>query len=686
MGTAEAGRALLWVAAALACLRAGEVFLRDLSRRLVRTPTPEKGALDSEPRPSDGPSVRSVVLLEHATAWVGALAVAALVASTACLGWSFVRVDASLLEVANASQRGRPFLERLAGLWGASRPSLLLWTTLVVICVSVPIRRRAAPPVAPVRFVPDEMASTAFGPDPFRLVPNEPVDPEDRALVPELRRGRIGHEARTEARTERAQGVLVAALCGLVAVVHPFRHLAIPAIDGRGLQPILRHPAMSIHPPLLYLTQALIIAGALRPSRLRLHGALAAGAAALTLGGAWAFSELGWGGFGAWDPVENAGLMPWLALLAAVHVGSSRLRMRATMVQLAGVLALAGAALTRSGRGVSVHSFAPDHAVGIVLWALVAAGTAAATWSWIRARTGMQEGVPAAGHQQPGHQRRDRPGDGPAKTRAAAPAVMIGVLIVVALGTFTPLVATRRVVTGVYFARATAPLALVLLALLIAKRPRSARVAHLGALFLAIGVVGAMFGRDARAWLHPRQSARLAGYQVRLGDVTASTNPSGNARARQVRAPLTVDGQAVVPRADEWTGWEDPLAETESVAIGATNVQVVLRQVIQPEGTPPAALIEVHARPLLWFVWIGGALLTIGSVTAGRQRQRAGRPKSLGTGDHHGTRAPTRAEGGAAGEAAVHDDALPIDVTARTGHKEQGGLGDVDRQARAAQR
>ncbi|MEZ5216652.1 MAG: cytochrome c biogenesis protein CcsA [Ilumatobacteraceae bacterium] len=133
-----------------------------------------------------------------------------------------------------------------------------------------------------------------------------------------------------------AHGATTAAwLLVSLTVASPFERLDVPAIAGAGLTPILEHPAMAIHPPLLYLglsmlsvpAMAVLVTGGqptpAESARLRRWtlAALAVLTVALVLGAWWSYSEQGWGGYWAWDPVENASLVAWLATVAALHAG-----------------------------------------------------------------------------------------------------------------------------------------------------------------------------------------------------------------------------------------------------------------------------------------------------------------------------------------------------------------------------
>ena len=164
----------------------------------------------------------------------------------------------------------------------------------------------------------------------------------------------------------------------LVAVSSPFATQAAPA-DGAGLNPSLQNPYMLAHPPMLYLG----FVGLTIPFAFAM-GALAARRSdelwivvtrrwtlvawtflgfGQLLGAHWAYVEVGWGGYFAWDPVENAALMPWLAATAFLH--SVMIQEKRGMLKIWNVilvigafaLALFGTFLTRSGIISSIHSF-----------------------------------------------------------------------------------------------------------------------------------------------------------------------------------------------------------------------------------------------------------------------------------------------------------------------------------------
>ncbi len=164
----------------------------------------------------------------------------------------------------------------------------------------------------------------------------------------------------------------------LVAVASPFETQAAPA-DGNGLNPSLQNPYMVVHPPMLYLgyvgltipfafAMGALLAGRtderwIVATRRWTLGAWAFLGIGQLLGAHWAYVEVGWGGYYAWDPVENAALMPWLAATAFLHsvmVQEKKGMLKVwnvLLVILAFCLAVFGTFLTRSGIVNSIHSF-----------------------------------------------------------------------------------------------------------------------------------------------------------------------------------------------------------------------------------------------------------------------------------------------------------------------------------------
>ncbi|MCU0961355.1 MAG: cytochrome c biogenesis protein CcsA [Pirellulaceae bacterium] len=213
----------------------------------------------------------------------------------------------------------------------------------------------------------------------------------------------------------RTTGVLMAYVCLLTAIMvfaaDPTRASLTASAEGIGLSPLLLHPAMLIHPPIIFLGYAawgvpcaLALVALADPRgkadwlpRARAWTLLAWVVLGLgiILGGHWAYQELGWGGYWAWDPVENGSLIPWLTGTALVHCLMAW-QYRGMLKRLTLGLAIAtftlcnlATFLTRSGMFSSLHAFSRSP----VGWAFLAttmclsiagAGAIASRWAQFR--------------------------------------------------------------------------------------------------------------------------------------------------------------------------------------------------------------------------------------------------------------------------------------------------------------
>ena len=264
-----------------------------------------------------------------------------------CLAYSFVTSDFSVENVAMHSNSQLPAHYRFAATWGSHEGSLLLWSLMLAGWGA---------------------AVTFFS----------------RNLPQTLR-----------ARVLAVMGlVAVGFLLFLLATSNPFSRLSPPAPEGRDLNPLLQDPGMVVHPPMLYMGYvgfsvafafaiAALLGGRLdaawaRWSRPGTTVAWAFLTVGIMMGSAWAYYELGWGGWWFWDPVENASFMPWLVGTALIHslaVTEKRGAFRSWTVLLAILafsLSLVGTFLVRSGVLTSVHAFATDPARGIFILAFLA--------------------------------------------------------------------------------------------------------------------------------------------------------------------------------------------------------------------------------------------------------------------------------------------------------------------------
>jgi len=169
-------------------------------------------------------------------------------------------------------------------------------------------------------------------------------------------------------RSRRAFGIYGAITCCILVmccVSRPFAEMSPVPVDGAGLTPALMDPWMAAHPPLVFIAYSLMAAVAALGAagydhgRLRIwvRGSFVFLGLGILTGSIWAYRALGFGGYWAWDPIENAALVPWLLLCGMLHGGEGTGRIRYVLPFGA---ALVGTFLARSGvlTGLSVHAYA----------------------------------------------------------------------------------------------------------------------------------------------------------------------------------------------------------------------------------------------------------------------------------------------------------------------------------------
>jgi len=284
----------------------------------------------------------------------------------ACLGYSFISNDFSVLNVASNSNSQLPLHYRLAATWGSHEGSLLLWTFMLTIWM---------------------VAVTLFS----RHLPDEIVA---RVLAV-------------------MASISIGFLLFMLLTSNPFTRLVPAAPDGRDLNPLLQDPAMVAHPPMLYMGYvgmsvvfafaiSALISGRLdatwaRWSRPWTTVAWMFLTCGIALGSFWAYYELGWGGWWFWDPVENASFMPWLVGTALIHslsVTEKRGGFKSWTVLMAIAafsLSLLGTFLVRSGVLTSVHAFAsdPKRGIFILIFLVVVIGGSLTLYAWRAKQVGL---------------------------------------------------------------------------------------------------------------------------------------------------------------------------------------------------------------------------------------------------------------------------------------------------------
>jgi cytochrome c-type biogenesis protein CcmF len=261
----------------------------------------------------------------------GAFAVLGLTSlASGVLVYAFLTHDFSIQYVASYSARGMSILYTLVAFWAGNEGSLLFWSWFLALMSAIVLWQK------PRRdFLPYILAVVAVNQAFFLVL--------------------------------------------MLSVANPFARLPVALADGRGLNPLLENPWMLFHPttllagysgftiPFAFAIAALATGQVgeewLRPARrYTLVAWLLLGVGNL-LGACWAYVELGWGGYWAWDAVENAGLMPWLVGTAFLH--SVMIQRRRGMLKVWNMvliivtfnLCLFGTFLTRSGVVSSIHTF-----------------------------------------------------------------------------------------------------------------------------------------------------------------------------------------------------------------------------------------------------------------------------------------------------------------------------------------
>jgi cytochrome c-type biogenesis protein CcmF len=566
------------------------------------------------------------------------LAAAAVAGVTAVLllARALVTSDFTLAYVVEQARVDGPWWYRLAGLWGGMAGSLLVWTVMIV-AVGVIAARRLAQSEEPVAVVAGARAA-------------------------------IG-----------AVGAAFAAVVALFA--DPFVRLATPAIDGAGLTPILEHPAMLYHPPLLYAgltslaapfayTVGAAVAGRLdrawldRTRRWAMVPWVLLGVG-MVAGAHWAYVEVGWGGYWGWDPVENTALLPWLAVTAFIHAAMVRPGVsRAAPVLVVGafLVALLGTLLTRSGATQSVHVFAEDPAVGWALLALVVA-VGIATACLLTFRSPTRDSAHAS------------PRSRVLWVNVVGMTLALGVVL---LGTLYPVLASLRgrddvaAVDPGFFAGFIGPLALAGLALSgigprlggrlrlgapaavgvaglvlawvagwrspfglavaglggfaiaaslidLVRQRRPVHLAHLGFAVLLVGIAGSSTGASVGATVGAGDRLSVAGYDVINEGATVITDPGVD--EQRVAAPVTVErnGTVVARLTPEIRIFPDRGDQLAETALWS-SWRADVQVALRDADDDGRALLQVHVRPLMLLVWWGGLLMVVGGAWAFSRR------------------------------------------------------------------
>lgn len=570
--------------------------------------------------------------------------------------------DFTVKFVADNGSTRTPALYNFATLWGALEGSIILWSTILggyLMAVVVKFRRRLADPLVGWALFTMLLVALFF----FYL---------------------------------------------MAGPANPFRNFSPPpGFDGPGPNPLLQnHPLMAFHPPMLYLGYvgftvpfafaiAALITGrvgegwllATRRWTLIAWGFLTVG---IILGAWWSYEVLGWGGYWAWDPVENASFMPWLtgtAYLHSVLVQERRGMLRVWNISLLCAtfsLTILGTFITRSGVLESVHAFTSS-GIGPSLLAffsvIVLATVVLIAWRGDRLRS-------------PGRI------DSPISREGAflANNVLFGAFaFVILIGTVFPLIVEAlnndRISIGVpYFSRMTMPIGLALLFLMaiapvlpwrkasgellrhrllwpawigvgamvlsvvlgarglapviafglggfaggsagrqlvlaarrqgwrgLVGRANGGMVVHLGVVIIAVAfAASSSYVRQAEFTLQVGQSAEFSGHTLTFEGTNSKQESAKNVQQALVR----IDGTG--PWAPALNKFANGSQTIGTPSVRSTLTDDVALSVIDIKGTDaPVLTLRVTVQPLIIWLWIGGAVMAIGTLLAvfpGRRR------------------------------------------------------------------
>src|SRR6266513_889699 len=459
----------------------------------------------------------------------------------------------------------------------------------------------------------------------------------------------------------------------LFAQANPFHRLAYTPLDGSGLNPQLQNPGMVFHPPMLYLGYISITIpfafamAALLSKRLDVDWLVAIRkwtllswlflSVGICLGMWWAYVELGWGGYWAWDPVENASLLPWLTMTAFLHsvmIQEKRGMLKKWNLALiigSWLLSIFGTFITRSGVISSVHSFTQSNVGYFFLFFLIAAAIASFTvyarrLPLLTAETRLESMV----------------------SREASflfnNLLFVGIAFSVLWGTLFPILSelvqgTKVTVGPPFFNQVNIPLGLALMAIalgafvaatVVQEFARGARARHrqYGEAYLL--ALGRLLGRNRR---------RYGGYIVHTGMVVLFIAFAGMAFKTETEATLRPGESAVLKSPYGWTytfthlgvSQYDALnrqvtAATLEIARNGKRLGVLTtekRQHVDGLGRPtfqPSTEVGIRSdlredlyvvlaglvngteqavfrftiNPLVWWVWYGGMVVALGGL------------------------------------------------------------------------
>ncbi|MBU1041933.1 MAG: cytochrome c biogenesis protein CcsA [Proteobacteria bacterium] len=472
----------------------------------------------------------------------------------------------------------------------------------------------------------------------------------------------------------------------LTCWVNPFVQAVPTPLDGKGMNPLLRNPGMIFHPPLLLLGYAVYVIPACAALGAALSGetpewiratrnwsimAWVFLTSGIILGGWWSYMELGWGGYWAWDPVENASLIPWCTGTAFLHtaiVGARRnalAKSNILIMALTFVLCVFGTYLVRSGVVESLHAFGEGGVAApllsfilflaaiSVISALMANASAQRSLGGLASREGLlvvaawtllalgfvvglgtmwpvlskMWSTKSIGLDANFYNRVCLPlfallallfsvcpwlgwKEGVRDKRGLATALaafVISAAAFAALGYRLPLALIGA--AGAVSCMTTALLAIGLLPEMRTRQSIGASAIHLG---LGLMVLGVAFSGPYQVGVERDvavgQSFEVGGYTVTLKEIHEKSSPN----MAQLIAELEISkgGKVlgkVVPERRLYRGYDQPFAEVEVLPGLGDEIFTVLLGMTEDGG----ASLKVNVNPLVNWIWIGGIILSL---------------------------------------------------------------------------
>src|SRR5438034_173712 len=478
----------------------------------------------------------------------------ALLVAVVSLEWALFQHDFNVEYVAAYTSRNLPIFYTWSALYAGQKGSLLFWATVLSVFGSLAL-----------------------------------------ALTSQRHRHLLPHVA----------GVVSVVAAFFISVMlfghaNPFQRLPYTPLDGSGLNPQLQNPGMVFHPPMLYLGYISITIpfafaiAALLSKRLDTDWLVAIRkwtllswlflSIGICLGMWWAYVELGWGGYWAWDPVENASLLPWLTMTAFLHsvmIQEKRGMLKKWNLALiigSWLLSIFGTFITRSGVISSVHSFTQSSVGYFFLAFLLVAGI------------------------------RD-----------------FYALMAMALGGFVMGTVVQEFArgTGARHRQYGEGYALALGRLLARNRRRyGGYIVHTGIVILFVAFAGMAFKTETEASLRPGESASIKspyGWTYRLTHLGISQYDALNRQVTAATLDVSRDGKRLGVLTTEKRQHVDALGRPTfqpSTEVGIRSdlredLYVVLGGVVN--GTEQA-VFRFTINPLVWWVWYGGMIVALGGL------------------------------------------------------------------------